>query len=92
MSQQMQTNATTNANKCHNTCNNKCKPLQQHMQTNATTNANKCRALSFVSQMHQTYVDLNAATYVHLIFLGTGPSRVVHIHIDIHMDKDTFMF
>jgi hypothetical protein len=47
--------------------------MQQQMQTNATTHANKCnnkckQLQSFVSQMHQTYVELNAATYVHLIF------------------------
>jgi hypothetical protein len=57
------------------------------MQTNATTNANKChnkckQMQRSASQMHQTYVELNAATYVCMYiyifyFWGPNPSRVV---------------
>ena len=47
--------------------------MPQPMQPNATTNANKCKnqcnqMQSFASQMHQTYVELNVATYVYPIF------------------------
>ena len=39
--------------------------MQQQMQTNAGL------------QMHQTYVEVNVATYVYLFFGGPDPSRVV---------------
>ena len=90
MPQQMQTNATTNVNKCHNKCKEMPQQMQQQMQTNATTNVNtchnkcnnKCKQMqSFASHMHQTYVKINAATYVYLIVWGPDPARVVLSYI-----------
>jgi hypothetical protein len=82
MPQQMQINATTHATTNANKCNNTCKQMQQQMQTTAelvVTNAsNICR--------------IKCCNICTSYFLGTDPSRVVHIHIDIHMDKDMFMF
>ena len=92
MPQQMQTNATTNVNKCHNKCKEMPQQMQQQMQTNATTNVNtchnkcnnKCKQMqSFASHMHQTYVKINAATYVYLIVWGPDPARVVLSYIYI---------
>ena len=58
------------------------------MQTNANKCHNKCKQIQrSASQMRQTYVELNAATYVcmykyiyiyvYFIFWGPNPSRVV---------------
>ena len=65
MPQQMQRNATINAQKCHN----KCKEMPQQMQRNATRNATTNAGL----QMHQTYVEVNVATYVYLFLVVQTP-------------------
>jgi hypothetical protein len=62
------------------------------MQRNPTINEkkchnkcnNKCKQMqSFASHMHQTYVKINAATYVYLIVWGPDPARVVLSYIYI---------
>lgn len=52
--------------------------MPQQTQPNAITNANKgknnCKEMqSFASQMHQTYVEFNAETYVYPIFWDQTP-------------------